>query len=133
MEKNSASAAGNGIITCPSCLELNGGADAFCRKCRSPIGAMSSLDPLQVIQAEGFLFRKATEGRPQPIVLLGIWIVFLPWVVISVGVAVHIILNQSGFGYFFFFWGAVGLAYVGFVILYRTTKNYLTIPKKGQE
>lgn len=133
MEKDSPSTIKPEAITCPSCTELNSEADAFCRKCGSPIGALSTLDPLQTIQTEGFLFRKATEGRPQLIVLLGIWIVFLPWLAISVGVAIHIILNERGFGYFFFFWGAVGLAYIGFIILYRTTKNYLTIPKKEQD
>jgi len=30
----------------------------------------------------------------------------------------------SGFSNFVFFWGAVGLAFIGFTVLYRVTKNY---------
>lgn len=117
-------------ITCPSCQTINEQSAIFCRKCGAPIGAVATLDPVQTIQAQGFLFRKATEGRPRPMVLLGIWILFLPALVGSVYFAIHIILNRYGFSDFFFFWGAIGLAYIGFKVLYRTTKNYLTLPKK---
>jgi hypothetical protein len=116
-------------ITCPSCQTINEQSAIFCRKCGAPIGAGATLDPIQTIQAEGHLLRRATEGRPRPIVLLGMWIIFLPVLAFGVYFAIYLILNRSGFSDFFFFWGAIGLAYIGFKILYRTTKNYLTLSK----
>lgn len=115
---------------CPSCLTLNDEFAAFCRKCRTPIGAVATLDPMQTIQTEGFLFRKAIGGRPKPIVLVGVWILFLPVMGVGSYFAVHLIVNRKDFSDFFFFWGAMGLAYIGFVVLYRTTKNFLTKSEK---
>jgi hypothetical protein len=120
------------MVICVSCLTQNTQAAAFCRKCGSPIGAVATLDPMQTIQAEGFLFRKALEGRPRPIVVLGVWILFFPMLALSVGFAIHLIFNPSGFSDFVFFWAFVGLAYAAFVILYRVTRNYLTIPVEDE-
>ena len=94
------------------------------------MGAVATIDPMQTIQAEGFLFRKATEGRPKPIVLLGIWIIFLPVFGVGVYFAIQLVVNRKNFSDFCFFWGAIGLAYVGFVVLYRTTRNFITLPDK---
>lgn len=131
MKQDSSPTMTNKAITCPACMTLNSQSAAFCRKCGSPIGAVSTIDPLQSIQAEGFLLRKATTGRPGPIILVGIWILHLPVLVGSIVGAIYLIFNQTGWGNFVFFWAAVGLAYLAFMILYRTTKNYLTIPEKS--
>jgi uncharacterized membrane protein len=85
---------------------------------------------MQTIQAEGFLFRRAIEGRPKAIVLVGIWIIFLPVFGVGLYFAIHLVVNRKNFSDFFFFWGAVALAYLGVVVLYRTTKNFLTLPRK---
>ena len=90
----------------------------------------ATLDPHQAIKAEAFLFRKALEGRPRLIVLLGVWILHLPVLMFSVGFAIYLLLNGRGFSNFIFFWALVGLSYIAFVILYRITQNYLTIRKK---
>jgi hypothetical protein len=84
------------------------------------------LDPIQSINTQGFLFRKALEGRPKPIVLFGLWLMFFPALLGSLYGATHLILNRTRFADFFFFWALVGFAFVAFVILYRVTKNYLT-------
>jgi len=104
--------------------------EAFCPECGSPVGARATLDPIQIIQTDGFLLHKALK-RPKLIVLLGIWILHLPVLMIGVYFAIHLILNGSGWADFVFFWGAIVLAYIGFVILYKVTKNYLTIRKKA--
>jgi hypothetical protein len=111
-------------------MTLNSRSAEFCRKCGYPIGKVATLDPVQSIQTQGLLFRKATEGRPKRIVLIGIWLCFLPGLVAGVYAAFRLILNPKGFSDFFFFWAAVGLCYIAFIILYRTTKNYITIPEK---
>lgn len=131
MKKDSSPTITKETITCPACQTPNSLVAAFCRKCGYPLGAVSNLDPMQTIQAEGHLFRKATEGRPTPIVVIGIWICFLPCLVFSVYAALRFILNPRGFSEFFFFWALVALSYAAFVILYRVTKNFLTLPKKS--
>ena len=90
----------------------------------------ATLDPIQSINTQGFLFRKALEGRPKPIVLAGLWLIFFPTLLVSLYAATRLILNRTGFADFFFFWVFVGLAYVAFVILYRVTRNYLTARRK---
>lgn len=119
-------------VICVSCLTENKQTDAFCRKCGSPIGATTNLNPLGVIQTEGFLLRKALEGRPKLIVLVGVWILFLPVLVISVGSAIYFVLNPRRYSDIIFFGVFLLLAYAAFIILYRVTKNYLTLRKEPQ-
>lgn len=129
-ERDSPTTNAGETITCLSCLALNTPAEAFCHECGAPIGRTATLDPINTIRAEGFLLRKSLEGRPKLITLLGIWIIHLPVLVLGVYSAVYIILKWRGLSAFLFFWALVGLACFAFVILYRITKNYLTIPKK---
>lgn len=117
-------------ITCPSCQTVNPEFEPFCRKCGAPIGATATLDPLNVIRAEGHLFRRALEGRPKLVVLLGVWILFGPLLVVTTFSAFNLVLNRSSRADFVFFWFAVGLAYLSAVVLYRVTKNYFTIPAR---
>ena len=116
-------------ILCPSCATPNALFETFCQSCGSPIGATASLDPIHSISAQGFLFRKAVEGRPKPIVLAGVWIMFFPLLLVSIYAAIRLIVNRAGVSDFVFFWAFIGLAYASLVILYRVTKNYLTVPK----
>jgi hypothetical protein len=113
-------------IICPSCLAPNAPFASFCDSCGAPIGTTAALDPIQSINTQGFLFRKALEGRPKPIVLAGLWLMFFPALLGSLYAATHFILNRTGLADFFFFWVFIGFAYVAFVILYRVTRNYLT-------
>ena len=117
------------IIACLSCMAPNPATIAFCEKCGAPIGTTSTLDPLKMIRAEGFLLKKATTDRPKPIVLLGVWIIFLPWLAGSVLLAGSQILYGYSFEGFIFFWIGVALAMVALIILYRVTKNYFAPPE----
>jgi hypothetical protein len=112
-------------IICPSCLAPNASFTSFCDSCGAPIGTTATLDPIQSINTQGFLFRKALEGRPKPIVLVGLWLMFFPALLGSLYAAICLILNRTSVADFFF-WVFVGFAYVAFVILYRVTRNYLT-------
>lgn len=116
-------------ITCVSCMTPNRPTDALCRKCGYPISSTAHLDPLQTIQTEGLLLRKALEGRPKLIVLLGVWILFLPVLVVGAGSAIYFVLNPRGYSDLIFFGAMLGLSYAAFIILYRITRNYFTIRK----
>ena len=119
----------NETTACISCFTPNQPNAAFCEKCGLPLDVSGSLDPMRTIQAEGFLLRKAvTLQHPNFIVLLGIWILFLPWLLVSLLIAVSSIANGKGFADFIFFWSAVALALFAIVMLFRVTKNYLTMP-----
>jgi len=85
------------------------------------------------IQAQGFMLRKAIDSRPKPIVLIGVWILFLPALVVSICMAVYLITQQHGLGYFVFFWLSIGLIYISFRILFQVTRNYFSPPRKERE
>ena len=94
------------------------------------LGVTATLDPVSTIQAEGFLFRKALDGPPNRLVLVGVWILFLPVCVLSAGSAIYLILYQRGSVGFFFFWVFVGLTCIAFIILYRLTKKYVVTRRR---
>lgn len=120
------------IVACMSCLAPNGISTAFCESCGSPLGTTSTLDPVKTIRAESFLLQKAVSARPKFIVLLGVWVIFLPWLLISGGIAVNQLLYPDGFASFVFFWIGVGLSFVAVKILFSVTSNYLTMADSTQ-
>lgn len=120
----------NKTITCSWCIALNTEADEFCHKCGYPLWGLATLAPPQVIQAQGFLFRKATEGRPRTITLIGIWICFLPWVIVGVPAVIFLIAEMRGLEGFIFFWVMIAAVCFAIVVLYRVTRNYFRISEK---
>lgn len=117
-------------ITCLSCLAQNEPSTPFCHNCGAPVGGSANFDPLQTIRTEGYLLGKALEGRPKPVVFLGIWILYLPVLAVGLGISIYMIFKGHGWPGFIFFWAGMGLSYLGFTILYRATKNYLTMRKR---
>ena len=122
------------IVACLSCLAPNDMDADFCEKCGAPISATSTLDPLKMIRSEGFLLSRATTVKKPPlVVLLGIWVIFLP--ALAGGAALAYSQFSEGFGFdgFLFFWIGIGLIIVSTVILYRVTKNYSSIEVNPNE
>jgi len=126
---------GEGRLLCASCGRLIGVSDAYCLNCMAPTTGVSNLDPMQAILSEGRLLSRASEGRQKPIVLIGIWILFLPMFLVGAFSAISILSTGigSGFSNFVFFWGAVGLAFIGFMVIYRVTKNYFGLKPETDE
>jgi hypothetical protein len=106
-------------ITCPGCAEPNPPDADFCTACGRPLSATSALDPLKTIRSEGFLFRQATGGRPSRLVLAGTWLVVLPGVLISALEWRQVTDSSTRL------W-LVAAAVLGGLLLYRSTRNYLT-------
>ena len=121
----------NHDIRCPACHTLNPRFESFCQACDVPIGVTATLDPVSTIRTEAFLFRRALDLPNKPIVLIGMWILFLPLIVFGIGIAIYLIVYTRGVANFFFFWVFVGLIYVALMILYRTTKNYVALRRKS--
>jgi len=101
----------------------------------TPSSEVSNLDPMLAIESEGRLLTRAAEGKQKPIVLIGVWLIFLPMLLIGLFSAITILGEGigSGISNFVFFWGAVGLAFIGFMVLYRVTKNYFGGSVKTEE
>ena len=111
---------------CSSCGNLISPYVDYCPKCLSPTAATFNLDPINAIETEGHLLVRAAQGRQKPIVLIGIWILFLPVFLSGLLFAISILGEgiSSGMANFVFFWVAIGLAFIGFTVLYKVTKNY---------
>lgn len=113
-------------MVCPNCLAANDPEEPFCRGCGAPVGLVSTLDPVQKILAEGYAYRQAVDGPPKRIILIGIWILFLPQILVA-GFYFSTLRSMpwEGMGGKFFelltaFYGLCCL-----VILYRATANHL--------
>ena len=65
-------------VLCPHCAASNLPAADFCARCGAPLSVIASTDPLRSTLSEGFLYREATRGAPKRIVVVGIWLLFLP-------------------------------------------------------
>lgn len=120
-------------ITCPSCQALINANENFCRECGAPITTTATLDPIASIHAQGFMLRKAVDGSPKPIVLIGIWVMFLPALILSAYMAVYLITQQHGLGPFVFFWVFIGITYISFRVLFQVTKNYFSPRRRKGE
>lgn len=117
---------------CPSCAAFIGPNEVFCPECRAPISLLSNTDPLQRIQSEGFLYGKVVDSRPKPVILIGVWVICFPWALLSTWLALSALVNGigAGMGGFILFWLAVVLAIFPMVVLFKVTRNYLTMPKR---
>jgi hypothetical protein len=116
------------LILCPSCGTTIDPRFARCPSCNFAIGTSAGLDPVGSIHDEGRMWVKATEvKRPKPIVVIGVWLIFLPMLVGSAAVALNILTEGSGSGaaQFVFFWIGVGLSILSLVFLIKMTGNYL--------
>ena len=116
---------------CPSCAAVIGPNEIFCPKCSGPASLLSTTDPIQRIQTEGFIYRRAVEGRPKPVVVIGVWLLFFPLLVMGVIGMVGLIVIGAGTGTagFVIFLLSAAAAYCGFAMIYRVTRNYFKYGK----
>jgi hypothetical protein len=113
-------------MICPSCLGLNPPEARYCAHCHAPLSSTVMLDPIGQIQAQGFAFRQATAGKPNLIIVVGIWLLFFP-VVISAGIVIVLaftgLFSWSG-NVLLEFAAPTLIAAASVVLLYKTTMNY---------
>jgi hypothetical protein len=116
-------------MLCPNCL-----ADAtdldFCNQCGCPVGETTNLDPIKSIQSRGFLYRAGAQSAANPVVLVGIWLVLLPFVFSPLGFA--LIYGPSVVALFVL---SLFIAGVAVLILARATRMYFrgsaSLPASG--
>ena len=102
----------------------------WCKRCGASVNFSSIGGPADAAWASGFMWRGALRGHPKPFVMFSVWFVFFPkliwnvavmWLVLASGVGGLYALATLWVGFFF---SAIAVA-----MLYRVTKNYLTIPE----
>jgi hypothetical protein len=118
-------------MLCTSCLFPNSLDTTWCKQCGAPISATATIAMPDAVRTVGFVYRGALHGRPKPSVILGMWLIFFPGLI---GNALALLLVLSGclggVSGFVAFWFSIAGGSICTLMLYRVTKNYLTIPKK---
>ena len=114
-------------MVCPSCHHHNDPSVTFCQNCGAPLGFAATMSPFQQLQAEGFVLRQATTGRPKLIILLGVWILVFPvWVAFSLVLFEHIRDFDWSFASKINLLGYAFIWVISALLLYRTTSNYVS-------
>jgi len=65
-------------VVCPLCLEINPPRTDYCAKCAAPLNSLVAFNPFDQTLVEGFGYRRAVDGPPSKIILIGMWVMFGP-------------------------------------------------------
>ena len=110
------------IIVCTSCLHENDERRDFCEECGLPISTTASFTPIGSILSEGNGYRNAASNPSKPIIIIGIYLIFLPGLLAILAVTPSLIEDKAPLGVF----AILGLFGAGsFLMLFKTTKNYV--------
>lgn len=123
---------------CVSCGTPNGPDRHFCLACDAPLTSHAVNDPFATIFAEGWVYRRAQNAPRSMIVVVGIWMLWLPTLLGSIlGLVLFtyfLIAGDHRGGHFeltipFLSVGPVlaVVAWISITILRRTTKEYLRV------
>jgi hypothetical protein len=117
---------GQESFLCPSCAYPVPVTDVFCRKCNSPIGLLTSPDPIQQAHMEGFVYAKALDRRPKLVVVIGVWLLFFPVFGFAAFGTIALLVNFTNNGLMgaVMFLLAVIVLYYSAKMLFIVTKNY---------
>jgi len=117
-------ASGEEASICPFCLFPNLPEREWCKNCGAPFNT-SVMGPFEYALAEGFMWRGAVRGRPKPIVVVAVWLLCLPAALGSVGILWWGVTTAGSI----IKAGALLNGVLFIIILYKVTKNFLTLPK----
>lgn len=84
------------VPLCPSCLSPNHPTAHFCSKCGAPLTTYATTAPLESVLARGYCYRTAVSGRVPFVVVLGMWLIFVPQITVTVGFLVTIFSTMPG-------------------------------------
>lgn len=129
MENFNAETSSDGLngqsVLCLSCFKPNDGAAVFCRYCNAALALTNNSDHLQRIAGEGAVYSKAVEGKPKPVVLIGVWLLFFPLLILCGMSAIALAFgNEGGSVPFLMFWVSAIGAFFSLTMLYKVTGNY---------
>jgi hypothetical protein len=114
---------------CTYCLFPNLQEASWCKRCGASMSYGSIVGPLDAALASGYMWRGAVRGRPKPLVLVSVWVLFLPKLLVNLLAALSILAcGMTGPASLAMLWLTLAFAAVAFMMLYQVTRNYLTIP-----
>ena len=105
---------------------MNATFDATCDQCGAPLSDPSLPDSVQPHEV-GF---RPRFRPPRTIVLIGIWMIFLPNLFGAAYTAFLLMRHRGGLAEFIAFWGEAGLTCLSFVMLFLVTRYYFFRPPK---
>ncbi|MFT5387851.1 MAG: hypothetical protein ACI9E5_000986 [Candidatus Omnitrophota bacterium] len=105
---------------CPNCMIANSEQQNFCTKCGLPMGDLVTIDPINRLWAQGWMYRQVLTGKPKLIVLFGIWVLcggaILGVVMIGFTPDVGWLLSCL----------IAPIVLINAIIIYRVTRNYFS-------
>lgn len=122
----SGQSSGEGIV-CTVCVASNPPNTNYCARCGAPLNNLVTFNPFDQTLAEGFAYRRAVDGPPNRIILIGIWLLFGPALVVAPLVIASAYQSNPALGLLGLvaervFW--VSYLVIAAVILFRATANY---------
>jgi hypothetical protein len=123
------------IKPCMSCFAPNDIDAVVCQECGLRFGDSDVLQPLNVARAEGQVYQNLALGekgarRPKFVILLGVWVIFLPLLIIGIGIVISQILDLNGFVSFVFICIGGAAIYFSLLMLGRVTRRYFAADEK---
>ena len=120
------------IKPCLACMAPNAESAETCAECGTSFGMANNLVPTSMIRSEGAMWQKLAPGqkgakRPTVIKLVGVWIIFLPMFVGSVGLALRQAYERNGFQSLVFVAIFAAWAYLSFIFLFGVTKDFIRL------
>ena len=100
---------------------MNPSFEVTCDQCGAPMSQISIADSTHPPES---VLRRRRFRPPRTIVLIGIWMIFLPNFLGTAYGAFWLMKHRGGLAEFIAFWGEVGLTCLSFVMLFRVTKYY---------
>ena len=114
-------------MLCTSCLHPNEPDAKYCQSCGAPLGPTAAWGPWEQTQAEGFAIRQATTTeRPRLILVLGVWLIFLPMWIVSALLLFIMTVKDTSWDVEDKYWMVIwlGALVLSTALLYRSTANY---------
>lgn len=119
------------MMVCPNCMTQNSVMTEFCKSCGYPIGQYVTVDPINSILAQGWLYRKAVSGRITVFGFWGMWILFGSSIFILLVYGIQVGIYRDG-GIILRGWQSGLILIVYIAILSRVTKNYLRFKRERE-
>jgi len=110
------------LIVCHKCLHENEAIRDFCQNCGATIGMFTTISPFKKIHAEGNAYCEASSNPTKLIVVIGIWMLFLPGAALFL-YAIYTIITEQAWDkdlVWFLLYGAISIA-----MLSKTTINFI--------
>ncbi len=108
-------------LLCCCCMFPNESSVYFCSNCGAPLGWFSTIGPFESVFSEGYIVRRAIENPHSALILIGVWLIFLPLLLYSPVLFFAREMSNPVLGAILFL--------LSTAILYKVTRNYFKASK----